>query len=57
MEMKDLEAIHGRHGERRRTAGASMSERRKMPAGWLQAGAAYVMRVHRLNCAMCRADS
>jgi hypothetical protein len=56
MEMKDLEAIHGRYGERRRTAGAPMFERRKMPTGWLlQARAAYVMRVHRLNCDMCRA--
>jgi len=55
-EMKDLEAIHSRYGERRRTPGAPVSERRRMPTGWLQARAAYVMQVHRLNCAVCRAD-
>jgi hypothetical protein len=32
-----------------------MPESPMMPTGWLQVRAAYEMRVHRLNCAMCRA--
>jgi hypothetical protein len=54
--MKELEAAYNNFPERRSLAIAPRSERRKMPAGWLRMRAAYVMRVHRQNCAVCRYD-
>jgi hypothetical protein len=56
-EMKDLEAACNSLVERRRVAVAPTPERRKMPTGWLRIRAAYVMRVHRQKCAICRFDS
>ena len=56
-EMKELEAAYNSFPERRSLAIAPRSERRKMPGGWLRVRAAYVMRVHRPNCAVCRYDT
>jgi hypothetical protein len=44
-EMMQLEAACGRLVERRRERVAPAAERRKMPTGWLQARAAYLMRI------------
>jgi galactose-1-phosphate uridylyltransferase len=53
-EMRELEAAYT---ERRQARVAVSSERRKMPASWLQARAAYVMQAHRRSCPICRDDA
>jgi hypothetical protein len=57
VEMKELEAVRGNYVERRQTRAATISERRKMPASWVQARAAYSMQLHRWKCPICRCDS
>ena len=56
-QMKELEAACNSFAERRSCAVVPTSERRKMPAGWVRMRAAFVMQVHRQNCAICRFDS
>jgi hypothetical protein len=56
-EMKKLEAAYNSFPDRRSLRIAPESERRKMPAGLLRTRAAYVMQIHRQNCAVCRYDT
>ncbi|MEA2544055.1 MAG: hypothetical protein QOH35_5421 [Acidobacteriaceae bacterium] len=56
VEMKELEAVRGNYVERRQTRAATISERRKMPASWVQTRAAYSMQLHRRNCPICRSS-
>jgi hypothetical protein len=58
-EMKELEASADRFAERRQVAIAPNPERRKgsdVPHRTEQARIAYLMLVHRRNCALCRSD-
>jgi hypothetical protein len=58
-EMKELEASANRSAERRQVVVAPSLERRKgsdVPHRTVQARIAYLMLVHRRNCALCRAE-
>jgi hypothetical protein len=59
IEMKELEASFSRYAERRQKVVASPVERRKgfdLRCRATQARNAYLILVHRHNCAVCRSD-
>jgi hypothetical protein len=56
LEMRELEAVCRRYGERRLEAIPPSSERRNAPFGRDRAGQAriaYLIQLHRQNCAAC----
>jgi hypothetical protein len=58
-EMKELEASANRFAERRQVAMPANLERRKgsdVPHRTVQARIAYLMLMHRRNCAQCRTE-